>query len=301
MLADHEMEIEAVNSRYMDARLASWTSRQIALARYATYDDAVRAAESELQSFLERQSNTEDDGPARSGSEGEGEIDSPGGPLGVSDDALPSWEKALRRLSTGGRDCTNRLVQKLKLVQASQTEYERGVIQENEAVIVSERSEVNALRRMQKMEEERMEFYSSAVVPAMFRESNSDCFVKTTPTTPQIVDLDASVAEGMEKKGKDLLATLFNKQSLPYEEGMGAMDAETLGLPEEIGLLRDSVKSILSAREKRIKAGEGVIRVVAEMADLASKTAAALKSTAKPPGSGTQRYFHVRICRTLRC
>lgn len=301
ILTNHAMEIEAANSQYKDARLASWTARQTAIGRYTTYDNAVRVAETEIQEFLEEQPSDGDmvDGPTeseRNSNISEGLVAGPA--VAAAGDSVPSWEKALRRLGNGDRDRMDRLVQKLKAVQTSQIEYERGVSQENEAVKVAQGMEVNALRRVQRIEEERIDLFTLSVINTVFRrESDSDRVVTATTTPSRLVDSDSSVAEGLEKKGKEFLATLFNKQSLPYEEGMGVMDAETLNLPEEIGLLRDKVKSTFSAREKRIKTSEIVIRVVVEMADIASKTTAALKSRADPTGSGKQKYVCIILIR----
>jgi hypothetical protein len=289
ILTDHATQIEATISQYNDARLGCWTARQLALSRCATYDGTVRAAEMEIQEFLSEQSSdgmTQDDatGRERNVSEGLEAV--------VSEDPSP-WEKALRRLGTGNnQDRTNRLIQKLHAVVIAQMEYERGVIQENEAIRAAQTMEINALRNVQKIEEERLDFFSSSVVATICRRGlDSENIVTASPRTSQMgVDLDSAIAEGLEKKGKDLLAALFSKQSLPYEEGMGVMDAETLGLPEEIGLLRDNVKSIFSARERRIKTCEVLFRVVVEMADLASKTASALKSRGAMAESGIQKY-----------
>ena len=40
---------------------------------------------------------------------------------------------------------------------------------------------------------------------------------------------------------------------MSYEEGMGVMDAETLGLPEALGTQRDKIKSSFSSRENRME------------------------------------------------
>lgn len=291
VLADTIIEVDAANSRYKEARLASMRSRQLAMVSYSKYAAADRAAEEEIQAFLQQQSIRVEDG---SSSGSESAIDDR--MAEALDVDLPPWEKTLNRVGSGDRTRTSILVQKLKAVESYESEYIDAVHQENDAVRVAEGMEGNALRKVQKTEEERLRFFASCVVAKVFPgQSDFENCATVTPTTAQAMDFDVT---GLEKKGKDLLANIFSKQSLPYEDGMGAMDAETLGLPEEVGQLRDRVKSSFSTRENRIKISEIVTRFVADLADLSFKAASALKEKAYSGGNGSPRYFYFKVAKT---
>jgi hypothetical protein len=74
-----------------------------------------------------------------------------------------------------------------------------------------------------------------------------------------------------------LFAGLFKQQTLKYEEGTGIMEAETLGLPEEAGRLRDKIQSSFAARSARIKVSQALKTVLEELIMANSKLAGSFK------------------------
>ncbi|GAX10622.1 hypothetical protein FisN_14Lh129 [Fistulifera solaris] len=109
-----------------------------------------------------------------------------------------------------------------------------------------------ALESLQLLEDHRMHFTTSALALG----------VQSLQQTAQEVihsvkkDIVASIA-GAEEERRDISKHVRRRSSSSnssrYEEGSGVMDAETLGLPEEIGILRDTFRSRVADRAARVQ------------------------------------------------
>lgn len=273
-LTDNGKVTGAFINQYREVKQASLEARKLALMNYSKCTNAVKAAEMEIQIWVSNiQQKKNDSGIVGEESKEQGEIQ-------ISDTDLP-WEKSLKVLGKKENEIesTLRLIQKLKVVQLCEARYVESVSKENELVKVVEEAEVLALGKTQQMERELLNSFVSVILGKVFPKDNNAEFVSVTPTgIRRSGDVDKPSTEGIEKKGIDLLANLFKQQSVPYEEGMGVMDAETLGLPESVGIKRDKVKSSFSTRGNRIKVTEIVIKLFEEIADVTFKSSSRMRS-----------------------
>jgi hypothetical protein len=263
-LTETSRAVEAANGRYLRVRQECFQSRQLAIALHAKYENAIEAAEAEIQIWMK---DCDGDKSEEEGRENDVEVPH----VGIS-----SWEKALLRLGRYNREGTFRLIESLKDVQSSEVEYAEAVHKENKYVDLAQEMEEVALEKVQETEQERLLLVARGVVEKVFQgEISMEVMNLVTPTNHKS---EASFAEGFEKKGKDFLAGLnaglFKQQSLLYEPGMGLMEAETLGLPSEVGELRDKVKATFSRHEMRIKATETLLKFLEEFSELTTQSSA---------------------------
>jgi hypothetical protein len=269
--------INATNLPYVDARRKSFEARQKVLTTRRKYIKAVQDAESVFNDWV------------RARIQAPSEI--PVGALTATDSDLP-WERTLKSL--GRRvpgSLTGTLIQLLKDVQVHQKQYEDFVEAENRAVAHGQDMEIRALQKMQMVEKERLRFFIDSIVSRICNaEKEALEAVVLSPEKAAQEDPGKVAFENLEKKGKDLLANFFKtNSSVQYEEGMGLMDAETLGLPEDIGLLRDKARLKFAARQTRIEASEILAEFLEEMAAAAAKLASGLNMQVGPDDYASQR------------
>ena len=220
-LQSDRQTINASNQRYIEIRNDCYGKRTQALRAREKYVKAVMDAEKALILWVVANKNgpenTEDDGV---GKKIEGE------PSNSNDGAM--WESTLNRVGSKIPTATKRLIAYLRNVQSCEKRYVKLVDEENEAVLRAQKVELEALRSFQQVEIARIKSLLNDVAqPLCDIESHSVQRVQLTPhndvvSTSNSMDdeLNALAAE-IEKKGKDLLANIFNKQqqNVPYEEG----------------------------------------------------------------------------------
>jgi hypothetical protein len=283
-IADNTIAIDAANGRYESARRDCHQALKVALIARSQYSNALENAEHLIAAWALQLQQQSDERVERNE-----KVDNNGSQdFKATSENAASWVSTLTRLSDNVD--TPRIIQALQDVEKMEKQYLDAVEKEHILVDGVHATESSSLRMIQSIEQDLLIFYASSVIQKIFKgEVGLDgSFVSTTPTsiyTHNTVDWEksaADAAEGLEKKGKELIANLFGQQSLPYEEGMGVMDAETLGLPPQIGTLRDQVKSKFSERETRIKTTEIVLRYLNDVSNLCKKTAIALKKAVKP-------------------
>ncbi|KAL3913942.1 MAG: hypothetical protein SGILL_006294 [Bacillariaceae sp.] len=280
-LSDTTKTVETCNDRYQRVRSDSFQSRQSANALLKKYVNAVQAVEAELQVWMKESSVPGKDVEADTNIERK-DSDSPN---------VTPWEKALARFGETNPEGTARLVKKLKAVLALEAEYQDAVHKEHNKIALSEEMEVVALGKIQEAEQDRISLLATSVVTKVFL-GEIDVETKNLPTP---LNIDDSTF-GFEKKGMDLLAGLnaglFKQASLPYEPGMGLMEAETMGLPAEFGTLRDEMKKCFGKHEKRIKATQTIYKLLEEVEELASQSSSALTiRTQAQVGNQTENSF----------
>ena len=259
---------DAAVKQYKDRKLASVHARKLALANLLKLANATQSAEDEIQSWyslLREKAVRETDEESK---ETEGATED-------MDKDLP-WEKALKLIGKkrNEENATVRLITKLKLVETCRTQYGENVEDENNCVLLSQESESLALSTAQKAEEDQINFLVKEIFSQVFPEDKNGENLTVARTSPTTSDSATAFQDNFEKKGIELLSSLklFKQQSLSYEEGMGVMDAETLGLPESLGQQRDKIKSSFSARESRIEVTEITLKLFEEISSVTSKS-----------------------------
>ncbi|KAG7355765.1 protein of unknown function DUF4782 containing protein [Nitzschia inconspicua] len=291
-LAETSKTVEAANDRYQRVRQDCFQSRQSANALHTKYQNALQAAEDEIQLWLKK----------RNAGTPQVECDDNG--IEMPDVDYP-WEKVLHRFGKSNREGTLSLIQRLKDVKSCEADYVDAVTKENQKVDLSQEMESVALQKLQETEQDRLLLFALSVVDKVFHAEIDMERLKSA--TPLNANTEASFAEGFEKKSKDILAGLnaglFKQQSLPYEPGMGVMEAETMGLPTEVGELRDKVKAAFSNHEIRIKATQTLLKLLEDIGELTSQSSAevTIRSQAQignQPDSAT--YVHAMGARTGR-
>jgi hypothetical protein len=80
------------------------------------------------------------------------------------------------------------------------------------------------------------------------------------------------------KKTNDFFKNILKTNSHDHEPGIGSMGASTLGLPEDVGSLRDEVRSCISTRVSRIQVARALAANLDEIAAAASAFASGLEN-----------------------
>jgi hypothetical protein len=244
-LQENRLSIDTSNQRYVRSRNDCCQARKNALEARKLYIKAVEDSEKAVVAWAIAKKEGE-------GKDVEKQVS--------GDDDLP-WERTLNRLGSDLPRATKRLIESLRNVQTCKITYAKLVEEENKEVSEAQEVELEALKTFQKVELARIKsFLESFVKPLCDVQSHHTERVQIThdamsngSSAAGDDEFNAFAAE-IEKKGKDLIANIFNKQqNVPYEEGMGVMDAETLGLPNELGVIRDTVKSNVAAGESATK------------------------------------------------
>jgi hypothetical protein len=266
-LSTNRTERDGATKRYREQRQANVEARKLALANYSRTTKVTKTAEAEIQAWFSTLQQKRIRGMNEECEETGETVDA------TTDKDLP-WEKSLKLIGKKeNEEATIRLIQKLKLVQTCRMQYNESVEKENNCVTLSQEKESLALSKAQKVEEDQLNFFVKDILSQVFSKDENARNLPVVRASVAMSDIDRPFAEGFEKKGIELLSTLklFKQQSIPYEEGMGVMNAETLGLPEALGIQRDKIKSSFSARENRIEVTEIVIKLFEEIAGVTSK------------------------------
>jgi len=258
---------DAAVKQYKDRKLASISARKLALVNLSKLTNATQSAEDEIRSWYSlvqgKASETEEESKETEGAAADVDKDFP-------------WVKALKLIGKTKKeeDATIRLIMKLKLVETCRTQYSENIQEENNCVLLSQESESLALSTAQKAEEDQLNFLVKDIFSQVFPQDKNGENVPLSRNSMTMNDSDRTNQEGLEKKGIELLSTLklFKQPSLSYEEGMGVMDAETLGLPESLGMQRDKIRSSFSARENRIEVTEIILKLFEEISTVTSKS-----------------------------
>lgn len=267
MLSGNGGQRDAVLKQYRERKQSSVESRKLALANYSKLKNATKIAEDEVRSWystIQKKQSQQTNGESKETEEIIAGI--------VENDS--SWEKALKLIGKrkGEQDATIRLIRKLKIIQFSRIQYNRNIEEENNFVILSQESEALALSTTQKSEEDQMNFFVKDILSQLFPADKNGENLTITQTNSGSSDADGTLAENFEKKLLSGLKLFKQGPSLSYEEGMGVMDAETLGLPETLGAQRDKIKSSFSSRENRMEVTEVIIKLFEEINGLTSKS-----------------------------
>lgn len=171
-----------------------------------------------------------------------------------------------------------RILSKLSQLQNCESRYKRMVTEENESVKQCRRLEAMALESMQMLQEDR---YLIAVHSWIKLLASANSKIVTDQTIEPTQEFQPSVLDSPMKKPdtrairKSSLSGLI--LTVDEEEGAGSMDAETLGLPIEIGQLRDQVLRLASARVRAVHSARVLDSFLDSIAVAAAKLGQELK------------------------
>jgi hypothetical protein len=283
----------SIYQRYAATRVSCFTARQAALRARVKYAKAVKEAEGAIRDLRQAKQNG-DSLPAEIGD-------------AVSDDskvetssssstaAQSHWETRLRKYGSKYGISTERLIALLKEVQTLEAQYRKLVKEENHAVLQAQAMEVMALEAAQKLEEERLQFFVESMNRMLTAEKGAlDNMVLSTEHDS--AEEAAESSQTQEKKSNDFFKKILKKDSQD-EEGIGLMEAATLGLPEDVGKLRDDVRSCIAARASRGQMARGLSTLLEEIASAASVLASGLEARIGQEGYNDTRYVTESACR----
>lgn len=284
----------SIYQRYAATRVSCFTARQAALRARVKYAKAVKEAEAAIRDLRQAKLNG-DSLPAEIGDAASD--DSKAETSSSSTAAQSHWEVRLRKYGSKYGISTDRLIALLKEVQTLEAQYRKLVKEENHAVLQAQAMEVMALEAAQKLEEERLQFF----VESMNRMLTAEKGALDNMVLSAEHDSAEEVAESLqtqEKKPNDFFKKILKKDSQD-EEGIGLMEAATLGLPEDVGKLRDDVRSCIAARASRGQMARGLSTLLEEIASAASVLASGLEARIGQEGYNDTRYvteFVRRLC-----
>lgn len=253
--------IQGMNQRYHQSRLKARDLRQRALAARKKYLRAFEEAEACL-------SNSEDDDKSPSKSS-----------LAMSSEE--SFKRPLRR----------RTASKLEAFKQAEKQYLSLVKQENEAVRECHMMETILLESLQQLEEDRLLVVSNNFSKVLSHAQQALAELDfDLQTDVEFEGMGMSTANVVSKKSKKSLTTLLKSSSrdfTQFEDGAGAMDADTLGLPEEVGKLRDEVRAKCVARINRVQVARVLSVFLENVASASAKFGLGLKQALQKEQAGS--------------
>lgn len=252
------------NQRYSQVRQLCKETRSKALSARKAYLKAVKNAESSFESWKKAREST---APLL-------DVD-----LDEITDEMEGWEKAVTKLGANVPSNTASLIQLLKTAKSCEDKYRDLVVKENKLIDEAQAVEALGLNEIQSVVDSRLEFFVNSVGRniMIFDKSSID---KTTVPPVEAKSPNALQSALQDKKmdGALFLNNFFKQQNFKYEVGKGAMEADTLGLSQETGKLRDKIRSALAVRSSRIKVVQTLRSFVAEFASVNSKFSKSMKT-----------------------
>jgi hypothetical protein len=195
--------------------------------------------------------------------------------------ALEEWKKEHDDGDDANKRPPERIASKLAQLKACEKRYKRLVQWENECVRVCRRLEVMALESMQKLEEDRFVIFAHSLIKLLTTAAKDTSPNKPATLTAKESSTEADTETPFEKKNetravrKHSLGTI--SMTVSEEEGVGALDAETLGLPKEIGQLRDQVRLLAAARARTVQTARALASFLESVAVASAKLGSELK------------------------
>jgi hypothetical protein len=171
------------------------------------------------------------------------------------DRSLQAAEQSAREWTANGKNNDGSMPVALKSMcedlQQQKLRYSKFIEWEKAATDQCREMEKIALESLQLLEDHRMHFTTSvlALGVQLFRQTAQEIIHSVKK------DIVESIAGAEERRDIDehIRRRSSSSNSSRYEEGLGVMDAETLGLPEEIGILRDTFRSRVADRAARVQ------------------------------------------------
>lgn len=295
--------IVAMQQKYTQARQRAFEARQKALKGRGKYLSAAKEAEeacSEVQETLKAAGNNSTDNHAVT-AEKEEKVSEHATAQAATQEQQPTSDRSLQDFGKiKGQKAADKVTRLVNDAKVQQRRYESLVEKENEAVKFAQNLERIALEGLQKLEEQRhCVFYGSLIQTFAALKT---CLDDLVVAVGENVATSSSKDEGGDdeqsksalqinqsnpnKKG-DFFATLLKVGNA--REKTGVADADTLGLDEEVGKLRDEVQSRNADKIARIKKVKSLVAFLEEVAVAAAKLGSGLEQVAKHENSYVSR------------
>ena len=260
--------LPSIHQKYVKSRQLAYGARQRAVLARTKYMKAVQEAEQACATVMKAISDSEEQ--ADNALAEEKKVNTP--ETGEGKNA--QWERNLEAYGKlKGPEAVDQVTHLLNDVKVLQRRYESLVQKENNAVKVAQSIEAVALEGMQKLEEQRLcVFYDAMIRTFEGIKASLDNLVISAEA-----DLDESTREQVAvvpKKG-DFFAML--KVGAIQGEKTGVADAETLGLDEDVGRLRDEMQTRTASRLARLKKVKALAGLFASVSLAAGKLGSGLQ------------------------
>lgn len=255
---------------YASARKKASQARQAVLTARAKCVTSSQEAETAIQEFLDfKMSQTLSD-----------DLKDKEPMSNRSESKIDDWETSLKDfgLKYNVVALTDRVVNRVKEVLSFEAQYKELVDKEKQAIEYVQTMEVMALEALSKLEEERIQNFTETVSRTLQAEKGAlDKMILSLQEDKVESSLVSPDRRKKQQQQQDFFASLLTQRpSGQYEEGMGVMDADTLGLPQEVGKLRDEVRSRLEARSSRMQAMRTLASFFEEVASAAAGLSTAI-------------------------
>ena len=298
-----EETVVAMQQKYTQARQRAFDARQKALKGRGKYLSAAKEADearSEVQETLKAAGNNNTDNHAVTADKEE-KVAEHATAAAQQQEQQPTSDRSLQDFRKAkGQKAADKVTRLVNDAKVQQRRYESLVEKENEAVKFAQNMEHIVLEGLQKLEEQRhCIFYSSLV--QIFKELKT-CLDNLVVAVGENV---AASSSNDEVDGDGQSKSVFqNNESNPNKKGdffatllkvgharekTGVADADTLGLDEEVGRLRDEVQSRNADKIARIKKVKSLAAFLEDVAIAAAKLGSDLEQVAKHENSYVSR------------
>ncbi|KAL7579838.1 hypothetical protein ACA910_004851 [Epithemia clementina (nom. ined.)] len=279
-LISHNDTTNGIQQRYNQSRSTCAFARGRALNTYAKFVKAMREVEMLIAELTRGNSNDD-------GTNGSQDTTTAVDPLSKS---TPT-PRTPKRFET-------RLRESIKDAKHHEGKYKLRVRWENDCVALCQRLEAMALDTLQTMEQDRLAIFVSVMVKVLAaqKESLDAGVISLNREIQQVINGEPTEA-GKKRAHKfvKMLTGAANNSFLSDEETSGVMDAETLGLPEEIGQLRDKVRSRVAARRERIQLAKTLSLFFESVIKASTKLGQSIMQLMKKESANFNESLHVAM------
>lgn len=199
-----------------------------------------------------------------------------------------------------------KLKEALEKAQRYENRYRLRVKWENECADLCQRLELMALETVQLMEEDRLKIFVETVIKVMSAQKQAlDAGVISLSRDVDNSDFNDESEEnsettetvGSKKSARKFVKMLTDSKNsfLSEEESTGAMDAETLGLSEEVGKLRDNVRARLARRSQRIGLAKNLSLFFENIIKALTKLGLSIRQMLKKESANSTESLHLAM------
>jgi hypothetical protein len=303
--------VPAMYQKYEHSRKGAWEARKRAIVTYTKYSKTVDEAERASQAVVASGNEEQPQPTNHSSSSQEGtnekmatnqQKDNPQQQEQTLE-AKRTWDHQLEQYGkTNGPGAVDRVKHLWNDVKVLQKRYESCIEKENNAVKFSHTIESIALEGLQKLHEQRLcLFYDSLLrtFDAIKDAVNNLIIPDDSNATSKIMD-ESSSTEQQQQQVKIVQHSNNNNNNKKGEffstflkvggqEKTGLADADTLGLTEDVGKLRDQVQTRLAERLATFKKAKALVSFLDEVSLAAATLGNSLQQVVKHEDSYVNR------------